>query len=128
MEDLVPKFYGGTTNPSKENMLPHSLLRTTTINSETKNEGVVPTWFTIAPHYWVFLGRNNDYNENPEWLSGRKEHTDSIEHDGTFHHQLVGGKLWKLRPTLELRQLCDEKHDTALLDSYEILVQELHLN
>ncbi len=118
MEGLVTKFYGEPTNGSKENTLPHSLLHTTAKNSAKTNGEVVPT---IAPHYWIFLGRNND---KAEWLSGRKEHTDSIEHDGTFHHQLVGGKLWKLRPTLELRQLCDEKHDTALLDSYEILVQE----
>ena len=118
MEGLVAKIYGETTNGSKENMLPHSLLLTTTKNSTKKNIALVPT---IAPHYWIFLGRNNDHNE---WLPGRKEHTDSIQHDGTFHHQLVGGKLWKLRPTLELRQLCDEQHDTALLDSYEILVEE----
>ena len=124
MEDLVTKLYGGTAYPSKENALPHSLLRTTTINTDRANEDVAPSRFTIAPHFWIFLGRNNDHNEDADWLSGRKEHTDSIEHDGTFHHQLVGDKLWKLRPTLELRQLCDEKHDTALLDSYEILVQE----
>lgn len=118
MEGLLGKIYGETTNGSKENTLPHSLLLTTTKNSTKTSSDLVPT---IAPHYWVFLGRNNDHNE---WLPGRREHTDLIQHDGTFHHQLVGGKLWKLRPTLELRQLCDEQHDTALLDSYEILVQE----
>jgi len=117
-------------------MLPHTLLLTTTnytsTDCEEENTSVVggrkntiPPLLTMAPHYWIFVGRNKHRGGGEgEWLSGRKEHTDSIQHDGTFHHQLLGSKLWKLRPTLELRERCDRDHDLALFDSYEILVEE----
>jgi hypothetical protein len=135
MESLVARC-GRTTYPSMRMMLPHTLLLTRTINTSTDCEeenapvtggrkNTIPPLLTMAPHYWIFVGRNKHRGSGEgEWLSGRREHTDSIEHDGTFHHQLLGSKLWKLRPTLELRERCDRDHDLALLDSYEIMVEE----
>eukprot|EP00986_Skeletonema_menzelii_P008812 scaffold3838_cov157-Skeletonema_menzelii.AAC.2 len=52
-----------------------------------------------GPALWLFFGKN--YNSN-ESLLGRPEHTDSVTHDGTFHYQLSGTKIWRLRPTTEL--------------------------
>lgn len=47
---------------------------------------------------WVFFGTNP--LKRP--LHGRPEHTDALEHDGTWHLQLRGAKVWTLRPTAEL--------------------------
>lgn len=63
-------------------------------------------FFTVLPHcelpgecdarygaaVWVFCGRN----AAADALPGRPPHTDSISHDGTFHFQLAGAKLWHL--------------------------------
>lgn len=46
------------------------------------------------PVAWVFVGRNT----NAVPLQGRGEHTDSVDHDGTWHTQLCGVKRWRLRP------------------------------
>ncbi len=132
LKSLLTKHYGGKSNVSWEKVLPHSMLfnAANTVfdggkaTSGTKEAGkAISSLLTIAPHYWIFVGRNQ-HSANGKWLSGRREHTDSIEHDGTFHHQLLGGKLWKLRPTTELREICDQQHDMALHDSYEIFVEE----
>ena len=50
------------------------------------------------PCIWIFFGRNNASND----LQGRPEHTDSVSHDGTWHYQLSGRKVWTIRPTGEL--------------------------
>lgn len=47
---------------------------------------------------WFFIGAN----EGPEPLAGRPEHTDELSHDGTWHFQLSGSKMWTIRPTDEL--------------------------
>ena len=129
VESLLTKDNIEIPNVLEENMLPHSMLFNCTDKkafdgckgtTETHGQSNTPL-LTIAPHYWIFVGRNH---HSKNGLSGRREHTDSIEHDGTFHHQLLGGKLWKLRPTLELREICDQQHDMALFDSYEVLVKE----
>lgn len=73
----------------------------------------------ISQPYWLFVGRNNSANP----MKGRSEHTDSIQHDGTFHHQVVGRKTWKMRPTDELRTMCDGM-DLALKDCYAHTVEE----
>jgi hypothetical protein len=44
---------------------------------------------------WVFFGRV----AGREPLPGRPEHTDAVEHDGTWHLQCAGRKVWHLRPT-----------------------------
>lgn len=73
----------------------------------------------ISQPYWLFVGRNNSTKP----MKGRSEHTDSIQHDGTFHHQVVGRKTWKIRPTDELRTMCDDM-DLALQDCYVHTVEE----
>jgi len=77
---------------------------------------------TVSPAqpYWLFLGRN----DRKTALAGRNEHTDDIRHDGgTFHYQVVGRKTWRIRPTQELRGLCDQ-NDVALKDTYVCQVEE----
>ncbi|CAE7934548.1 unnamed protein product [Symbiodinium necroappetens] len=49
---------------------------------------------------WVFFGRN----PGSRILRGRPEHTDAIQHSGTWHVQLKGEKVWTLKPTDELRR------------------------
>jgi hypothetical protein len=47
---------------------------------------------------WFFIGANSAASP----LAGRPEHTDSLSHDGTWHFQLSGRKVWRIRPTDEL--------------------------
>lgn len=49
---------------------------------------------------WVFFGRNMGGRA----LRGRPEHTDAIQHSGTWHVQLKGEKVWTVRPTAELQR------------------------
>eukprot|EP00913_Durusdinium_trenchii_P022340 g20986.t3 len=49
---------------------------------------------------WVFFGRN----ARGRVLRGRPEHTDAIQHSGTWHVQLKGQKVWTVRPTTELQR------------------------
>ncbi|CAJ1379314.1 unnamed protein product [Effrenium voratum] len=49
---------------------------------------------------WVFFGRNSGQRA----LRGRPEHTDAIQHSGTWHVQLKGEKVWTLSPTAELQK------------------------
>lgn len=49
---------------------------------------------------WLFFGANP--GQRP--LLGRPEHTDAIAHSGTWHLQLLGSKVWNLRPTAELKR------------------------
>lgn len=74
----------------------------------------------VTSPYWLFVGRNTTTKN----MVGRSEHTDGIQHDGTFHYQLAGSKIWNLRPTEELRSKCDLEYDMALLDSYSYTVEE----
>ena len=61
-----------------------------------------------GPCLWFFFGKNyNDCASSPTTLKGRVEHTDSVTHDGTWHYQLSGTKIWRLRPTVELVQRID---------------------
>jgi|EP00945_MAST-04E_sp_MAST-4E-sp1_P000927 hypothetical protein len=47
---------------------------------------------------WFFCGKNSQEKD----LTGRPEHTDSVTHDGTWHLQTSGTKVWQIRPTDEL--------------------------
>lgn len=47
-----------------------------------------------TPCIWVFVCHNN--YSSP--LSGRAEHIDAVQHDGTWHLQVCGTKTWKIRP------------------------------
>ena len=64
--------------------------------------------FSYGPCLWFFFGRtscDNPENQNPSntaAMQGRSFHTDSISHDGTWHYQLSGTKVWCLKPTEEL--------------------------
>ena len=58
-----------------------------------------PLQVTYGPGLWIFFGRNS---HGTDALQGRVEHTDSIQHDGTWHYQLWGSKEWHVRPTAEL--------------------------
>lgn len=60
-----------------------------------------------GPALWLFFGKNycNDNassGQMPKTLLGRQEHTDSVTQDGTWHYQLSGTKIWRLRPVTEL--------------------------
>ena len=63
-----------------------------------------------GPCLWFFFGKNsvNEGKTSDDTqrtaLQGRPEHTDSVTHDGTWHYQLSGTKVWRLRPTTELMQ------------------------
>jgi hypothetical protein len=101
-------------------VLPLACCNTDTNNDKDETTDMDDTTIFISEPYWLFVGRNT----NGEPMPGRSEHTDNIAHDGTFHHQVVGSKTWKLRPTQELRERCDEDHDLALKDHYEVTVEE----
>lgn len=61
---------------------------------------------------WLFVGSNSarpasgkrKRDANVEPLRGRPEHTDTVNHSGTWHVQLQGHKTWFVRP-------CAEAHD-----------------
>jgi hypothetical protein len=72
---------------------------------------------------WLFMGRhhhtgNTDDDEPvlkkgtrkediaaaPAALTGRVEHTDSVNHSGTWHHQLSGSKTWYVRPLVDAKE------------------------
>ena len=63
-----------------------------------------------GPALWLFFGKN--YNSD-DALLGRPEHTDSVTHDGTFHYQLSGTKIWRLRPTNELMQKYKKQNQSS---------------
>lgn len=45
---------------------------------------------------WIFVGKN--CSDSGSSLHGRPEHVDSVEHDGTWHAQCRGSKVWFIRP------------------------------
>eukprot|EP00051_Salpingoeca_urceolata_P020156 m.300401 g.300401 ORF g.300401 m.300401 type:complete len:860 (-) comp19555_c3_seq4:232-2811(-) len=49
---------------------------------------------TYTPNVWFFFGNNHAKTQ----LAGRTEHTDVITHHGTWHVQLSGCKVWRVRP------------------------------
>jgi hypothetical protein len=61
-----------------------------------------------GPCLWLFFGKNYAADDNSSILPGRLEHTDSVTHDGTWHYQLSGTKIWRLRPTTKLLQMMEE--------------------
>lgn len=66
-----------------------------------------------GPCIWFFFGKNYNTKQKPsdeDSLLGRPEHTDSVRHDGTWHYQLSGTKIWRLRPTDELLSRIQQSH------------------
>ncbi|GBG30237.1 Hypothetical Protein FCC1311_064572 [Hondaea fermentalgiana] len=62
----------------------------------------VPFAKSHSDSIWFFAGCHQPSDGQP--LRGRREHTDDVPHDGTFHIQVSGTKHWFLRPTDELVQ------------------------
>ena len=91
---------------------------------DTKREDSMLPSITTANPYWIFVGRNT----NPTIpMQGRSEHTDDVQHDGTFHYQCCGSKTWYIRPTAALkRKLLQDKSNNImkLKDRYEITLEE----
>jgi U3 small nucleolar RNA-associated protein 6 len=69
-----------------------------------------------GPGLWIFFGCNDGGDGD---LEGRGEHTDSIQHDGTWHYQLSGVKLWHVRPTTELLHLLDLEDDDPMIQTWK---------
>ncbi|KAL7540561.1 hypothetical protein ACHAWF_006715 [Thalassiosira exigua] len=75
-------------------------------DDESKKGNVMKVKY--GPCLWIFFGKNYHEGESQsskrpvQTLQGRPEHTDSVSHDGTWHYQLSGRKIWRLRPTAEL--------------------------
>ena len=65
-----------------------------------------PTSCHHGPCIWMFVGRNPMTQSQ---LPGRPEHTDSVSHDGTWHYQLSGTKVWRIRATEELKEIIAKK-------------------
>ncbi|KAL7515163.1 hypothetical protein ACHAXN_012565 [Cyclotella atomus] len=67
-----------------------------------------------GPCTWFFFGKNYTSTEtahSKKPLLGRPEHTDSVSHDGTWHYQLSGTKIWRIRPTDELLDRINRSSD-----------------
>jgi hypothetical protein len=97
----------------------HIKHATPAANDGSQQQQILDT-VCIADPYWIFVGRNN----RSKSMKGRNEHTDDIQHNGgTFHYQVSGSKTWTIRPTEELRDMCDEL-DVALKGSYVHTVEE----
>jgi hypothetical protein len=86
---------------------------------EQDNSNAPDDIFTASP-FWLFVGRNTSTTKS---MPGRSEHTDGIQHDGTFHYQVAGSKTWNIRPTEELIAMCKDAN-VILQDSYVHTVQE----
>jgi hypothetical protein len=86
---------------------------------------------TTAVPYWIFLGRNTQVQSGSDTMKGRSEHTDDIQHDGTFHYQLSGTKRWIIRPTDELRKKlqhsCERTDFAQTCQSLTICLEESDL-
>jgi hypothetical protein len=91
------------------NLLPMAHLPVSNDASPTAENAVMKVRY--GPCIWLFFGKNyhSKGNRNDYVLPGRPEHTDSVTHDGTWHYQLSGTKIWRLRPTTELLQQLKEK-------------------
>jgi hypothetical protein len=66
---------------------------------------------------WIFIGhhvRNQKLNQSTNNIStqvddlepmhGRAEHTDSVSHNGTWHYQCSGTKIWIVRPASDAEE------------------------
>ncbi|KAL7437903.1 hypothetical protein ACHAXH_003425 [Discostella pseudostelligera] len=95
------------SNAVKENLLSNLLpmAHLPVANNGSTGEGDMMK-VRYGPCIWLFFGKNyhSQNDGNSCTLPGRPEHTDSVTHDGTWHYQLSGTKIWRLRPTTELLQ------------------------
>ena len=86
--------------------VPVTEVTTSRVNNKKKP---AVTNINHGPCVWFFFGWNDAGSEYEKPLRGRPEHTDSVSHDGTWHYQLSGQKIWYLRPTMELISLMESK-------------------
>jgi len=77
-----------------EKRLPITQLPESMVDQTSCNHG---------PCIWMFFGKNPMAQKSR--LQGRPEHTDSVSHDGTWHYQLSGSKIWRIRATEELKEM-----------------------
>ena len=93
------------------NRLPFADLPVSSSITDSASKEQKPLQVTYGPGLWIFFGRNSN---GKEALQGRVEHTDSIQHDGTWHYQMSGIKEWHVRPTAELleRMLANNVDDS----------------
>ena len=71
--------------------------------NRTKTKTTIPHFLTDQRQgnaAWVFIGRRSILGKS---LSGRPEHVDRIDHDGTYHVQCEGEKIWNVRPNWSYR-------------------------
>mmetsp|Transcript_24968 Transcript_24968/g.46040 ORF Transcript_24968/g.46040 Transcript_24968/m.46040 type:complete len:447 (-) Transcript_24968:112-1452(-) len=95
------------------NRLPMVHLPVANKSETAKNDDTMKVHY--GPCLWLFFGKNyiddggsSSSKPPPATLQGRPEHTDSVTHDGTWHYQLSGTKIWRLRPTTELMKRMKE--------------------
>ena len=63
---------------------------------------------------WFFIGKNIDQTCP---LEGRAEHTDSVTHDGTWHYQCSGEKIWEIRPTQKLINIINNNSKKKMMNN-----------
>jgi len=84
-------------------ILPNDIQIDNDNNNQDNNNKDTSTTIQHGNAVWFFIGRNKARTG----LLGRPEHTDSVRHDGTWHYQVSGNKIWHLRPT---EDLCNTEH------------------
>lgn len=92
--------------------------------SDSKDDDTAATMkVDYGPALWMFFGKNCNSDES---LLGRPEHTDSVTHDGTFHYQLSGKKIWRLRPTAELMEaMSSSEHNQSSPSNKKRKIEEM---
>ena len=80
-----------------------------------------PSYVHHSKHIWMFFGRHLNRNKTHQgMLRGRPEHTDQVTHDGTWHYQNSGSKIWFVRPVLKMsdKWICPKDLINASLNSH----------
>ncbi|GKZ00310.1 hypothetical protein MPSEU_000983900 [Mayamaea pseudoterrestris] len=77
---------------------------------------------TYEDALWFFFGRNPRVKGALN-LSGRSEHTDSVSHDGTWHYQLSGSKIWELRASSCMKRHLDQHFACGWDESKRLVVK-----
>ena len=129
-ESLSPASVFGARKPPSGPFYVSSILQKDDHNLSTFFSKVpfaeAPVLRECAQHddgVWLFVGLNQGdvagktskrkREEAPGALRGRPEHTDAVDHSGTWHVQLSGKKTWIVRPCAEA---CDWQASPPVLD------------
>ena len=110
VNNLPPSSWYCSFVAQGEQQLLDDVLNVVPSRTKTKTTTTTPTTKTTIPHFltdqrqgnaaWVFIGRRSILGKA---LSGRPEHVDRIDHDGTYHVQCEGEKIWNVRPNWSYR-------------------------